>query len=127
MRSISLNAFRRLAAEPAVRGHYFRLGGRQMKPLHRRNLLLLSLFITGSFLFGIFFLLSSYYRAHPANPAFLLQINEVCTVNPGTADGEGIIYKDYVELYNPSDRDISLEHVFLSDSTKDFSLGPLPA
>ncbi|MCI9681654.1 MAG: hypothetical protein HFI26_09735 [Lachnospiraceae bacterium] len=93
----------------------------------RRNLLLLSLFITGSLFFGLFFVLASYYQAHPSNPAFLLRINEVCTINPGTEDGENVTYEDYVELYNPSDREVSLENVFLSDSTKDFSLGPLPA
>ena len=95
--------------------------------IYRRNLLLLSLFIIGSLFFGLFFVLASYYQAHPSNPAFLLRINEVCTVNPGTEDGENVTYEDYVELYNPSDREVSLEHVFLSDSTKDFSLGPLPA
>lgn len=94
--------------------------------IHRRNLFLLGLLLTGSLLFLILFLTATYYQAHPSNPALLLRINEVCTVNPGTVDGDSFTYKDYVELYNPSEQDISLEHVFLSDSTKDFSLGPLP-
>lgn len=97
--------------------------------IRRRNLLLLSLFTTGSFLYGFFFLIASYYQnqAPPVNPALFLQINEVCAVNPGTFDGENVTYKDYVELYNPSDQEVSLEHVYLSDNIKDFSLGPLPA
>lgn len=95
--------------------------------IHRRNMLLLGLFLTGSLLFLTFFLLSSYYRTHPANPALLLKLNEVCTVNPGTPDNGSITYRDYVELYNPSEQEVSLEHIYLSDSKKDFSLGPLLA
>lgn len=94
--------------------------------IHRRNLLLSGLLLAGSLLFLTFFLLSSYYQAHPSNPALLLKLNEICTVNPGISDSGSIVYSDYVELYNPSDQAVSLEHIFLSDSTKDFSLGPLP-
>ena len=95
--------------------------------IQRRNLFLLGLLAAGSFLFLVLYFFASYYHAHPANPAFYLRINEVCITNPGTSDGEELIYRDYVELYNPSNQEVPLEHIFLSDSTKDFSLGPLPA
>ena len=95
--------------------------------IKRRNLSLLGLFAAGSFLFLAFYLFAAYYQAHPANPAFFLRINEVSIANSGTPDGDGLTYRDYVELYNLSDQEVSLEHVFLSDNTKDFSLGPLPS
>lgn len=83
-----------------------------MRSIFRRNLLLLGLLSAGSLFFFIFSLAASYYRSHPDYPPFLLRINEVCTVNPGVNAGEAYIYEDYIELYNPSDQEISLEHVF---------------
>lgn len=44
-----------------------------MKPLHRRNLLLLSLFITGSFLFGIFFSSLPIIAPIPPTPPFFFK------------------------------------------------------
>lgn len=98
----------------------------KMGAIHRRNLLLLSLLAAGSLFFLISFIFAAYYRAHPDEPAFLLRINEVCTVNPGTNAGEAFIYEDYIELYNPSDIDISLKHLYLSDTAKNYTLSPLP-
>jgi len=97
----------------------------KMGLIPRRNLLLLSLLTAGSLFFLISSVSASYYQAHPDEPAFLLRINEVCTINPGTKTGEAFIYEDYIELYNPSDTEISLDHLYLSDTTKDYALVPL--
>ena len=97
-----------------------------MRSIFRRNLLLLGLLSAGSLFFFIFSLAASYYRSHPDYPPFLLRINEVCTVNPGVNAGEAYIYEDYIELYNPSDQEISLEHVFLSDTEENYGRAPLP-
>lgn len=94
--------------------------------ISRRSRLLLGLLAAGSSLFLIFSLTASYYRAHPDYPVFLLRINEVCTVNPGTKAGESYIYEDYIELYNPSDTEISLENLFLSDTDENYTRAPLP-
>ena len=95
-------------------------------PVSRRNLFLIGLLTVGSLLFFFSSLTASYYRAHPEHPAFLLRINEICTVNPGTKAGDAYIYEDYIELYNPTDMDISLEHVFLSDTNENYARAPLP-
>lgn len=96
-----------------------------MGTIPRRNLLLLSLLTAGSLFFLISFISASYYQAHPEDPAFLLRINEVCTINPGTRAGESFIYEDYIELYNPSEAEVSLEHLYLSDTTENYALARL--
>lgn len=93
----------------------------------RRNRLLLGLLFSGILFFFVSSLSAAYYKKHFEYPAFFLRINEVCTVNPGTLAGETLVYKDYIEIYNPSDRSVSLEHLFLSDDTANQALGPMPA
>lgn len=60
------------------------------------------------------------------NPVGAVQINEVCTVNPGTPVGDSVIYEDYIELYNPTKERISLDKFYLSDKEGKLDLGVLP-
>ena len=93
----------------------------------RRNRLLLGLLFSGILFFFVSSFSAAYYKKHFEYPAFFLRINEVCTVNPGTLAGETLVYKDYIEIYNPSESSVSLEHLFLSDDTENPALGPMPA
>ncbi len=60
------------------------------------------------------------------NPVYSLQINEVCTVNPGTDAGGSVTYEDYIELYNPTPYAVSLENLYLSDDVSKPHLAALP-
>lgn len=54
-----------------------------------------------------------------------IRINEVCTNNFSIiADSEGV-YFDYIELYNASEQEMSLEGFFLSDNRKDLQVKDL--
>ena len=97
-----------------------------IRKISRRSLLSLSLLAGGALLLILFSFFGFRRQEHPDDPVFLLRINEVCTVNPGTAAGESYTFEDYIELYNPSPKDISLAHLYLSDTRGNYDLGALP-
>ena len=41
-------------------------------------------------------------------PVLSLKINEICVANPGTPVSHGVTYQNYLELYNPTRKTISL-------------------
>lgn len=55
-----------------------------------------------------------YWKNKPVTPV----INEVCTSNFSVIDDGNEEYHDYIELYNPSDKDMDLTGYWLSDSKK---------
>ncbi|MCI9135643.1 MAG: hypothetical protein HFI31_15890 [Lachnospiraceae bacterium] len=59
-------------------------------------------------------------------PQASLQISEVCYANPGTTLGDCVVYEDYIELYNPSSLSVSLEGLYLYDSSEELYEHPLP-
>ncbi len=97
-----------------------------IRGLSRRSLLSLVLLLAGALLLILFFFFGFCRQERRDDPVFLLRINEVCTVNPGTASGESYTYEDYIELYNPSSEEISLAHLYLSDTRDNYALGSLP-
>lgn len=54
-----------------------------------------------------------------------LCINELSVSSLATQVGGSTIYEDYIELYNPNNNTISLDGLYLSD-TSDYTLAPLP-
>ena len=54
-----------------------------------------------------------------------LCINEFSVSSLATQVGGSTIYEDYIELYNPNNNTISLDGLYLSD-TSDYTLAPLP-
>ncbi len=106
-----------------------------MKPsfYNRRNLSLALLLLAGAFvLFGASHLSNSGVRQAsgiPSSPpiALTLEISEVCSANSGTTAGASTTYEDYIELYNPSDRTISLEGFCLWDDVHELYEHPLPS
>ena len=52
-------------------------------------------------------------------------INELSVSSLATQVGGSTIYEDYIELYNPNNNTISLDGLYLSD-TSDYTLAPLP-
>lgn len=54
-----------------------------------------------------------------------LCINELSVSSLVTQVGGSTIYEDYIELYNPNNNTISLDGLYLSD-TSDYTLAPLP-
>lgn len=98
----------------------------KLSSFRKRNWRFLVILVSGMLFFPAFFLMENYVAGQTANPALRLCINEVCTRNPGT-DTEGYTsYEDYIELYNPTDQEISLENMYLSDTKKNYTLAPLP-
>jgi len=86
----------------------------------QRNLILPGLLLLGTFVFFLF-------SRHQKNPAYSLKINEICTLNTGTNDGMSVMYADYIELYNPTDQEISLENLSLSDKSDNDTFTLLPS
>ena len=74
-----------------------------MKTTSVRSRLLLPVFLVTLGLLTCFgaLLFWKFRNARPASAIRQLRINEICTVNPGTAIGEATTYEDYIELYNP--------------------------
>ena len=99
-----------------------------MKPSSVRSRLLLPVFLVTLGLLTCFgaLLFWKFRNARPASTIRQLRINEICTVNPGTAIGEATTYEDYIELYNPTDETISLGELCLSDNPRRCDLAPLP-
>ena len=54
-----------------------------------------------------------------------LCINELSVSSLATQVGGSTIYEDYIELYNPNNNTLSLDGLYLSD-TSDYTLAPLP-
>lgn len=95
----------------------------KLSSFRKRNWRFLVILVSGMLFFPAFFLMENYVAGQTANPALRLCINEVCTRNPGT-DTEGYTsYEDYIELYNPTDQEISLENMYLSDTKKELHSG----
>lgn len=83
--------------------------------------------LTAGFLFFPAFALMEENLAHkPVHPALLLRINEICASNSGMQTDGGLLFDDYIEIYNPSDQSISLCGLYLSDSKENYALGALP-
>ena len=99
-----------------------------MKTTSVRSRLLLPVFLVTLGLLTCFgaLLFWKFRNARPASAIRQLRINEICTVNPGTAIGEATTYEDYIELYNPTDETISLGELCLSDNPRHCDLAPLP-
>ena len=99
-----------------------------MKTTSVRSRLLLPVFLVTLGLLTCFgaLLFWKFRNARPASTIRQLRINEICTVNPGTAIGEATTYEDYIELYNPTDETISLGELCLSDNPRHCDLAPLP-
>lgn len=55
-----------------------------------------------------------------------IEISEVVTSNKAYLKGSNSTYTDFVELYNNSDRDISLSGLYLTDKDKKLTKGALP-
>lgn len=99
-----------------------------MKTISVRSRLLLPVFLVTLGLLTCFgaLLFWKFRNARPASAIRQLRINEICTVNPGTAIDEATTYEDYIELYNPTDETISLGELCLSDNPRHCDLAPLP-
>ena len=52
-------------------------------------------------------------------------INEVCSSNFSALADEDGGYPDFAELYNPSEREVVLDGLYLSDSEKHLKKSPL--
>ena len=94
--------------------------------VRRHALFPVSLFAAGLFLVLFFFFVWKYQNGLYTDPALSLRINEICTINPGTQEGESTIYEDYIELYNPTEQAVSLEGLYLSDDPGNPLLASLP-
>lgn len=49
-----------------------------------------------------------YRTSSCTEPVLSLKINEICVANPGTPVSHGVTYQNYLELYNPTRKTISL-------------------
>lgn len=92
----------------------------------KRNRKFLGLLTAGFLFFPAFSLMEENLAHKPVNPALLLRINEVCASNPGMQAEDILLFEDYIELYNPSEEPISLNHLYLSDDKHNYALGALP-
>lgn len=87
--------------------------------VRKHALLWARLFTAGLFLVLLFFVFRKYENGLYTDPVLSLRINEVCTINPGTTEGDSVTYEDYIELYNPTSQAVSLEGLYLSDDAGD--------
>ena len=94
--------------------------------VRKHALLWARLFTAGLFLVLLFFVFRKYENGLYTDPVLSLRINEVCTINPGTTEGDSVTYEDYIELYNPTSQAVSLEGLYLSDDAGDPLQAALP-
>ena len=81
-----------------------------MKQLSPRRKTIVSIQLAGITLgLALLVVLGFKYRTVSyTEPVLSLKINEICVANPGTPVSHGITYQNYLELYNPTRKTISL-------------------
>ena len=92
----------------------------------QRSLTWVRFFTAALFLVFLFFFLWKYRNGLYTDPVLSLRINEICTINPGTPEGDSVTYEDYIELYNPTEEAVSLDGLYLSDDPGDPLMADLP-